>query len=209
MSKEKKPLPFRIIKFIINFNWYAILLLFGFISILFIAVLAGLEPDALHIQIPVKIEYAVDENWLQYPDKDRPMILDITGEANVLVEREDIPFLEFRVIVLLIALGIYIFGSYHVRQFVKLVDLDQPFAPEIPKRLRFIGITLCIWGPFIGIAGYLQGKLTLNNITNIPQHLSIETDIHPEFIFMGLVLLVIAEIMKVGVNMQKEQSLTV
>lgn len=209
MSKEKKPLPFRIIKFIINLNWFIILFMFGLVSIFFIAVLAGFEPDALHIQIPVKIEYAEDENWLQFPDEDRPMILDITGEANVLVEREDIPFLEFRVIVLLIALGIYIFGSYHVRQFVKLVDLDQPFAPEIPKRLRFIGITLGMWGPFVGIAGYLQGKLTLNSITNIPQHLSIETDIHPEFIFMGLVLLVIAEIMKVGVKMQKEQSLTV
>ena len=209
MSKEKKPLPFRIIKFIINFNWYAILFAFGLISILFVAVLAGFEPNALHIQIPVKIEFAEDENWHLFPDEDRPMILDITGEANVLVERENIPFLEFRIIFLLIALGIYIFGSYHVRQFIKLVDLDQPFAPEIPKRLRFIGITLGIWGPFLGISGYLQGILTLESITNIPQHIRVEGDIHPEFIFIGLVLLVIAEIMNVGVKMQKEQSLTV
>ena len=209
MSKEKKPLPFRIIRFFVNFNWYASLVLFGLISILSIVMLFGFEPDALHIHIPVKIEYAADENWQQYADTQRPMILDVKGTANVLVESENIPFLGFRILFIFLAFALYIFGSYHLRQFIKLIDLKLPFAPEVPKRLRVLGITIASWGPFYGIGGYIHGKLTINSIKNIPYQLAVEKDIHLEFVFMGLLLLVIAEIMKVGVNLQKEQSLTV
>ena len=209
MAKEKRITAFKIVKFVVGFNWYAMLVLFVFMSVLLVAILFGVEPSNLHTHSPIVVTYVQEDLHQDYPDSKRPVVTEIKGMATVLEKSHDIPYLKMRVVAMYLMLLLYIFGSYQLRQVIKIIGFGEPFAPEIPGRIQKIAYIVMAWGPLFGATLYFQGWISLYLIREKLPGVKIEPDLHLEFVFLGLILLIIAQVMKKAVEMYREQNLTV
>jgi hypothetical protein len=98
---------------------------------------------------------------------------------------------------------------YLLRQLFDALKHGSPFTPQNAARIRGIGLTI-----FLGSFGIslLRWFLQLHLYTLVTtKGLDIRVDLHPNYqtMFLGLVLLAIAELFRYGVKLEEEQALTV
>ena len=162
------------------------------------------------MKAPLTITYEDSDIAGDIPMDERPVIMKIEGFATVLVEQDDAKALRLLVTTFLpLFVAGFLWGLHHLRKFFRTVKDGHPFHPDNPRRIKFIGCLIAAWGPVSGIIMYIQGKIVAGKISVPGIAQEIHLDIGPEYIFLGLVIIVIARILEIGVNLQQEQELTI
>lgn len=109
-------------------------------------------------------------------------------------------------VVLLAAL---IYGLLLLRRILATATEGRPFHPTNPARLNQLGWIIVVTGVLAPISQFFFGFWVLARypVTGIP--LSPSVEVFEEWVFAGLLVLVLAAIWKEAVGMAEEQSLTV
>jgi hypothetical protein len=196
-------------KILIDLIWYLSWAASLLALVLIVAAIAGLPMKGLQVKAPIQMTFENAANPGDVPMSQRPVITNIVGYATVLVGQAASKTQRLMLLVLLPILAGLIYGVYQLRQFFKNVNNGRPFDPDNPKRIRRIAYLIMAWGPFKGIFLYLQALNVMKGLSFTGGSTTPRFDLHLEFIFLGLVILVIAQIMDIGVKLQREQDLTV
>jgi hypothetical protein len=110
--------------------------------------------------------------------------------------------------------GMYLTVIRQLRQIFASLTSGQPFLISNVRRLRIIGwlvISAMLFNHAWDWAAvtYMQSVLTLaGHVPSVPVAFIID-EIHPELLFVGAAVLVLAEIFRLGASLQEEQTLTI
>ena len=205
----KPTMSVKIVKFIIDAVWYLAWFAAAVSALLIIALSFGLKPNALQVSVPVSISYIAENDRSQVPMDERPLIVELTGNAKVLVTAEDKTHRIYIATILPLFVAGLLWGTYQLRCFFMTVKNGEPFHKENPNRLRNLAYLMIASGPAHDISLYIQGWLLYDKFKMLNKNIDLHSDISGELIIAGLVLFVIAQIFDIGVKLQKEQELTV
>ena len=145
-------------------------------------------------------------------------------EPDALVESQVLAFVNYRPgsrgYLLAIALGYFVLWGLYLTVIRRLRDVfgsltsGQPFLRSNVRRLRIIGgMVIAAWlfehaWDWAAVT-YMRSVLTLAGSTpSVPAAFIID-DVHPEMLFVGAAVLVLAEIFRLGASLQEEQTLTI
>jgi hypothetical protein len=110
----------------------------------------------------------------------------------------------------LFASGFFLWIVYHLRLLMKAIKAGDPFNPANPTRIRRIGYAIIIWAPLRLISFGLKGVLIYQGShLSFPAFMPLSCMLALELVFFGLGILVIAQIFERGLQLQREQDLTV
>jgi hypothetical protein len=113
---------------------------------------------------------------------------------------------------LAVALGMLVFASLLVgllRDLFRTLRAGQPFVPANATRLRRIAY-LVILGEFLrSVLVFMSNIVVANNFVAPGLRFDARFDLNVFAIIHGLIILVIAEVFRVGTRLDEEQSLTV
>lgn len=99
---------------------------------------------------------------------------------------------------------------YFLRQiFNDLVKNKSPFIPENPKRIRWIGYIIIAGSLISSVFDFMVGKYIAQNITLTDIGFSYGLNLNLPAIFLGLIIIVLAEIFRTGNQLKEDQELTV
>ena len=208
-QQSKSSLAVKSVKFIVDAIWYLGWFAAALVLVIMIAVLVGFRPNALQVKAPIELTYIDETDAGGIPFDQRPTIMNIKGYATVLLPPDNPVWHRFTIIILPLLMAGFLYGAYQMRRFFRTVKDGVPFHPDNPKRIRRIGYVVMAWGPAQGFFFLLQGWLTLREVQVPADDLTIPGNIMPGLIFVGLVIVVIAQIFDMGVKLQQEQNLTV
>jgi len=110
----------------------------------------------------------------------------------------------------IIASGIILWIVHHFRLLIKKLKSGEPFHESNPRLIRKIAIGVLVWAPirmmsFVGLGLFLIGGM---HYPHFPMLFSF-TPLTLELVFIGLGILVIAQVFEYGCKLQQEQDLTV
>jgi hypothetical protein len=115
----------------------------------------------------------------------------------------------------LLSQGFYLVAFNQLRKFLFTITEGTPFVDENARRIRMLGFCLIgaelvrIFYQYILIT-YLKGTVSVPGARISELHFVWYLDwLNLEIIFGGFIILVIAEVFKVGINLRKEQELTI
>jgi hypothetical protein len=104
---------------------------------------------------------------------------------------------------------IFLWIVWHLRKLILAIKEGRPFHPENPGRIRKIAYAVLLWAPVeILFYGIMFRGLAVN-LRPISSFSGMPVRVFFELIFFGLAILVIAEVFQRGVQLQREQDLTV
>ena len=96
-----------------------------------------------------------------------------------------------------------------MRLFLRSVRRGSPFSRENPKILRGIGYTVAAGGPVVGTVNHIYGMVFIHSVDFPGAAVAVTMNVYPFVMFLGLIILVIAQVFDYGVKLQTEQDLTV
>ena len=113
----------------------------------------------------------------------------------------------FALILLLLAIGLLVI--YQLRRIFATLAGKTPFTGENVLRIRIIGIAVITGALLNSIVHVLIGNYLAGNI-HLPG-MELNVNLKPDFggIFLGAVVLILAEVFRYGARLQEEQDLTV
>lgn len=146
------------------------------------------------------------------------------SDSNALIGARTLAFVNYRssnrlfllgmAIASLMQWGMYLVIIQQLRRVFASLTSGQPFLRTNARRLRIIGWVMIVailfeYALIWAAASAMRSTLTLAGHTpTVPIEFIID-GIHPERLFVGVTVLVLAEIFRVGAGLQEEQSLTV
>lgn len=208
---ETKPLSLRVLKLVLALWWWIVILGAGVACIWTIAA----PSDRVEIAM---WGYAsdIDTSALSAADREGQK-LDVSFDGPTRVkfvaangtQRIGIGH---KIIGLLIVLPYFLLAIYFVKQLrdiVRTIDEQNPFAKENARRVRVIGILI-----FVFIAIDCIGRLAMSGFADtmvIPQgfNLNGRIKVNEGLLVVALAMLVLSEVFRHGSRMREEQSLTV
>jgi hypothetical protein len=110
--------------------------------------------------------------------------------------------------------GLYLTVIRQLRWVFGSLTSGQPFLGSNVRRLRIIGgVVIAAWlfehASDWAAVTYMRSVLTLaGSKPGVPAAFIID-DVHPEMLFVGAAVLVLAEIFRLGASLQEEQTLTI
>ncbi|MBU0518293.1 DUF2975 domain-containing protein [bacterium] len=110
----------------------------------------------------------------------------------------------------ILASGIILWIVHHFRLLIKKVKSGEPFHERNPRLIRKIAIGVLVWGPirmmsFAGWGLFMLGGIDFPRLAMMSHF----TPLTLELIFIGLGILLIAQVFEYGCKLQAEQDLTV
>lgn len=119
------------------------------------------------------------------------------------------PLLVFGLLAMLFVIGLSLLGLKLLRQIVWSVEAGNPFISENAERLRKMGV-LIILGAFAKAIGNLISSGYADTIL-IPDGFNLGGHIGFDFglLMIGLTVVVLSEVFRIGTKMREEQELTV
>ncbi|HUU45604.1 MAG TPA: DUF2975 domain-containing protein [Acidobacteriota bacterium] len=164
--------------------------------------------EVKYVRLPIEVTF--DQPLSTSYDHTTSETLPVVGyEGRVKVEAENMRWQTGWLFIPALLLAGYLFIAYLLRAFIRTVRDGSPFIRENPKRLRTIGYCIAAAGPVYGILNFLYARVHLYQIDIPDACLEVPIDIHPLAIFLGLVILIIAQVFDYGVRLQTDQDLTV
>lgn len=111
-----------------------------------------------------------------------------------------------------IVIAVFIFILIQLRNFLETLEDGDPFTMENARRIRIIGLVIIgselgIKLAMIGSAGFIDSAVQIEGARLVWGELLSAFSLPS--IFLGLVVLIIAEIFRLGVKMREEQELTI
>jgi hypothetical protein len=111
--------------------------------------------------------------------------------------------------VLILVGGISLWGIHLLRRILGTAAEGYPFHPMNVQRLNTLGWIIVATAAGASVLQYLLARWVLSKLEVTTVALSPPIQIHEEWIFAGLLVLVLASIWKQAVQMAEDQSLTV
>ncbi|NNM03508.1 MAG: DUF2975 domain-containing protein [Gemmatimonadetes bacterium] len=111
--------------------------------------------------------------------------------------------------ILLPALGVLVWGLFLLRKILATSASGHPFHPSNPERLNTLGWLIVAASVASTLVEYLAGRWMLSGVQVATVPIAPSLQIHGNWIFCGLLILVLAAIWKEAVRMAEEQALTV
>ncbi|HYG40243.1 MAG TPA: DUF2975 domain-containing protein [Cytophagales bacterium] len=197
-----------ILKFIINFAWYFQWAILAFVTVILIVVF--INKDYVDHDVMVKISKPITSFTVtaKNPDYAEPTLIVESAKLNFKNKVDAVLIMEsFLFLSLIFFFSLTI--TYLVKKIFNTLTENTPFVPENAKRLKQIGFLIILYAPLkIAYDLVSHSKATMNFlIDNAP--IGTEFNFHFETIIAGLVILVIAEIFRIGTHLKEEQDLTV
>lgn len=115
--------------------------------------------------------------------------------------------LQFFLILFLLAIGLLVL--YQLRKIFATLAGETPFTGENVRRIRIIGIAV-VTGSLLSTIVHFMIGLYISNIVHLPGlelYANFKVDISG--IFLGVVVIILAEVFRYGASLQEEQDLTV
>ena len=213
MSEARPSRISRFLSFVVGAFWYLTILWIFLVFCFWLAVMLGWKPtqgDVLYcIPISVKnIEFA------EPPSSDtgkQLSLVKIMGYRDIVIaDTLDRTNVSVTAILFVLPASTAIFLIFwQLRLFLRSVKEGRPFDRENPRRIRRIGYLVTVLGPLDSLMDLVLGWLYLPRISLPDSSLNVNPDLHPDLIFLGFIILLIAQIFDEGVKMQDEQDLTV
>ncbi len=197
-----------LLKVVLDVVWY---LMIVFAVLMVIDALRGLLGDPTETRLDLLVPVALDQESYRVTStrfavevahfKDVVGILVLSGASRLLV------FVWFAVVLLWV--GAVLAVIHQLRKIFATLAGGEPFVRATGARIRFIGLVVIVMelgksALVLGQSFYLKANLSASGLSfrSVPQ-------IDLAVIFLGLVLLVIAEVFRQGAKMREEQRLTV
>lgn len=183
------------------------------------------ESTTFSIGIPTKNKYKLDPAIARV-DAQKPEVSHevlVTGKVGIEFKTSSTYIKSMFIGAGMISFGYSLLILFLVRAFVNSLSESSPFIPKNVKRLRIIGILLICIEPFHALQNYFMQSLvneyfrhTIFSLTgpvgDIGYWFGYSTasgSYVSSWIVAGLIILVIAEVFKQGLQMKQEQDLTI
>lgn len=210
MSENRFISMSRFLSFVVEAFWYLIRILILLTVVLWLAVLLGWKSNHLIFSLPVKLEYQASLDSFSSQAGQRISHFKVVGSP--LVSADNLSKSEMSLFicsVMLPALAIVLLIVRQLRLFLRSVKAGRPFERANPARIRRIGYLVAVLGPLVGLGNFISGSKLIQRISLSDFSTSVETNIHLEMVFMGLLIVLIGQIFEAGVSLQEDQDLTV
>jgi hypothetical protein len=170
----------------------------------------GVNPESHSgwtITIPVSL--AVDQGRIAAPSLgiERAEIQDLRGSLRFPVQRGRLFLVNG--LLLVVAVGILLWLATELQRVLRTVRDGKPFAQSNATRVRRIGWVVIV-GEFARAAiVYLENSYAASHFTAEGLRFTARADFSVLAILEGVIILVIAEVFRVGTRLDEDQSLTV
>lgn len=185
-------------------TWVAVAL-----SIALLVVVNVTDFRVKYIHLPMQVDYRNTEITPDFGSERPSSDLVVKGFSDLIVDASEAPMQGYFLwIPALLSLGL-LWIVQQVRQFLRSVRKGTPFIPENARILRRIGYVVTLGGPIIGILTFIYGMAYQSMVDFPGADVTVPMNVYPFVMFLGLVILVIAQVFDYGVKLQAEQDLTV
>ena len=170
----------------------------------------GVEPESHSgwtLTIPVSV--TVEQGRIAAPSLgiERAEIQDLRGSLRFPLQRGRL-FI-FNGLLLMLGIGLLLWLTTELQKVLRTVRDGKPFAPSNATRVRRIAWVLMI-GEFVRASiVYLENSYAAAHFTAEGLRFVARPDLSVAAIVEGLIILVIAEVFRVGTRLDEDQSLTV
>jgi hypothetical protein len=170
----------------------------------------GVSPESHSnwtITIPVAV--AVDQGRIAAPSLgiERADIQDLRGSLRFPIQRGRLFIVNG--LLLILGIGALLWLTTELQRVLRTVRDGKPFAPSNATRVRRIAWILIV-GEFVrATIVYLENSYAAAHFTAESLRFTASADLSVAAIVEGLIILVIAEVFRVGTRLDEDQSLTV
>ena len=205
--KDSKAL--KVCYFFTNLTYYLSLVCFVGVSLL-LAVdgITGMKVIN-HMQLPIEVTYEEIGRHLPLDQIQSDDLMPVIGFQQVKLDVSNFDHMAQNMWIPLILLVGLIYVLYLFRLFLRTVRENSPFAPENPQRLKRIGYLVTAAGPVAGIMNNIYARIYMHYIDLPGATIEVTKNDYAYPIFLGLMIIVIAQIFDMAVKMKLEQDLTV
>jgi len=109
---------------------------------------------------------------------------------------------------LLVAIGLA-YVVYLIRAVLQAILQGDPFAPENTVRIRWIGYMVLLVGFLKAVVEYFAAREILNQLMIVEPALSLPSPFEAEIILASLLILVLAQVWSYGMQLERDQALTI
>jgi hypothetical protein len=208
--KRSVTLLAKVVKGYLDIAWFVALFvgLFLFIATPFVIVGAPRIEDS---DIRVAVRFTVDESVLanSSPRSEAFVPALVEGNGVLRVKRTSRALWAGFLYSALASLGVWLIVLHQLRTLFRSVSRGSPFEPANAQRIRRVGWVVVGWQLVVPLAAYSVGRLLVGELTI--RGITLKPPIHfnPDALFLGMAILVLAEIFRQASDLQREQSLTV
>jgi len=170
----------------------------------------GVNPEShsgWRITIPVSV--SVEQGRIAAPSLgiERAELQDLRGSLRFPVQRGRLFLVNG--LLLILGIGVLLWLATELQRVLRKVRDGKPFAPSNATRVRRIGWVVIV-GEFVRAAiVYLENSYAASHFTSEGLRFTARADFSVVPILEGLIILVIAEVLRVGTRLDEDQSLTV
>lgn len=160
-------------------------------------------------RVTVPVSLTIDDARVTAPALgiDRAEVRDLRGSLRFPVHRGS--FFFANCVLLMLAIGMFLWLTTELQRVLRTVRDGQPFTPANARRIRRIG-WIVIAGEFARTAIiYFENSYAAAYFTAEGFRFAIHPDFSIAALLEGCIILVIAEVFRVGTRLDEEQSLTV
>jgi hypothetical protein len=168
-------------------------------------------PEIEDSDIRVAVRFALDEDALSgsSPRSDEVVPVRVQGQGVLQLKSASRTVWAGFLLSSLVTLAAALVVLYQLRALFRSVVSGVPFTPDNARRARTVGWVVVAWQLIAPVAKYLVGanlvgELHIRGITLKPP-----IDFNPDALFLGMAILVLAEIFRRASVLQQEQALTV
>jgi len=200
----------RVIRGYLDFAFYALLVVGVALLVMTPFVIAS-APGIEDADIKVAVRFVIDQSALagSSPRSDDVIPSLVQGQGDLRVRSQSRLVWAWFLISSLLVLGVWLLVLHQLRALLRSVAGGTPFAPENPGRIKTVGWVTIAWQTVVPLAKYLVGRVLVGELAIRGITLKPPIDFNADALFLGMAILVLAEIFRQASELQREQSLTV
>ena len=170
----------------------------------------GVSPEAhSHWTLTIPVSVAVDQGRIAAPSLgiERAEIQDLRGSLRFPLQRGRLFIVNG--LLLMLGIGILLWLTTELQRVLRTVRDGKPFAASNATRVRKIAWILIVGECVRATIVYLENSYAATHFTAEGLRFTANADFSVAAIVEGLIILVIAEVFRVGTRLDEDQSLTV
>jgi hypothetical protein len=133
----------------------------------------------------------------------------VRGQGLLRIPQVDKTALVLQFLGAIVVLAVVLYVLRHLRALLRSVREGRPFDPRNARRIRDVGLAVVGCNLLAPIAKYAVGKVVLDGVRLPGVVLKPPLDFQPDGLFLGLAILVLAEVFHRASLLQQDQNLTV
>jgi hypothetical protein len=168
-------------------------------------------PNSEGFELDAPVQFRLDRNAYSITSTklgvDQSSIVDVSGtfKSNVILRPLVVTYLALGTVIAVVVLLVL---SFLRRIFASLVD-GHPFTMDNARRIRWIAITVLCGEVAGSVVVFITQRYIRSNFESQGLTLNADLALDLSTIFVGLVLLVLAELFRIGSELQIDKDLTV